>query len=191
MRPHWKDVAQLLTVLSYMVKGLDRDGLDLHFTMSSRRMNEASSTKLVRHVERAHPGGASDIDLSLDRILNPYLEQLMSNKAPRRNWLLPRNFARPLNIYVLTDGVWLPDSDGTRSIKAFVAKLHELGIHNPAKQIGIQFIQFGNDRDGAKKLQHLDSDFATETLCDIVDTEPSTGNVWKMFLGSTNHFFDE
>jgi hypothetical protein len=26
---------------------------------------------------------------------------------------------------------------------------------------------------------------------DIVDHEPSTGNVWKMLLGSTNDTFDE
>lgn len=26
---------------------------------------------------------------------------------------------------------------------------------------------------------------------DIVDTEPSSGNVWKMLLGSTNKWFDQ
>ncbi len=29
------------------------------------------------------------------------------------------------------------------------------------------------------------------TLSDIVDTEPSDGNVWKMLLGATDRWFDD
>lgn len=193
MQSHWKDVTQLLALLSYMVKGSARDGIDLLFTVSSDRKIEKTSTKLIRHLEGKRPTGASDIDTSLDRIFNPYLERLLSEKEQRRKWMLARKPepARPMNIYVLTDGVWRPDSDGTRSIKTFVEKLHDLGIQDPAKPIGISFIQFGNHEEGTRKLRHLDEDFATEARFDIVDTEPSTGNVWKMFLGAIDHFFDE
>jgi hypothetical protein len=176
-----------------MLKGSDRDGIDLFFTVSSDRKSEKTSTKLVHHLKGRRPTGVSDIDTSLDRILNPYLERMLSDMKPRRKWTLTRKSerARPLNIYVLTDGVWRPDSDGTRSIKTFVEKLGDLGIQDPAKQIGISFIRFGNNAEGVERLRRLDEDFATETHFDIVDTEPSTGNVWKIFLGSTNHFFDE
>jgi hypothetical protein len=193
MQSHWADVTQLFTLLAYMIKGSDRDGIDLFFTVSSDRKSEKTSTKLIRHLEGKRLTGISDIDTSLDRILNPYLERLLSDKEPRRKWVLARKSkpARPLTIYVLTDGVWQPNSDGTRSIKTFVEKLRDLGIQDPAKQIGISFIQFGNHEEGAKKLQRLDEGLAREANFDIVDTELSTGNVWKMFLGSTDHFFDQ
>ncbi|KAH8764701.1 hypothetical protein F5882DRAFT_247628, partial [Hyaloscypha sp. PMI_1271] len=59
--------------------------------------------------------------------------------------------------------------------------------------VGIQFIRFGNNFAGQKRLKRLDDNLTVEKAgvkIDIVDTEPSKGNVWKMLLGAINPWFD-
>ena len=56
------------------------------------------------------------------------------------------------------------------------------------QHVGIQFIRFGNDAIGKQRLEYLDNDKLQHYTVpmDIVDTEPSTGNVFKMLLASTD-----
>ena len=62
---------------------------------------------------------------------------------------------RPLNLYVLTDGVWDPNVNVniTGKIAQFVARLQKSGP--PSEQLGIQFINFGKNPGGADHRQNF------------------------------------
>lgn len=63
--------------------------------------------------------------------------------------------ARPLNVYVLTDGKWEHKSDPRRCIQDLANILSAESFDEDA--CGIQFIQFGNDALGKERLDYLDS----------------------------------
>lgn len=62
---------------------------------------------------------------------------------------------RKLSLYVLTDAVWQPKIDLTTTVRTLVRSLEDHKLTN--KQIGIQFIQFGNNPDSTQRLKKLDS----------------------------------
>lgn len=78
-------------------------------------------------------------------------------------------------------------------------------------QVGIQFISFGDDEEGLRRLDELDeynkelrmelyvfnrtfsyTCVVSDSLCcsDIVDTVKSTGSIWKMLLGAIHPYLD-
>jgi hypothetical protein len=61
------------------------------------------------------------------------------------------------------------------------------------EHVGIEFIRFGDDEVGKMRLEFLDNDGLQNYNVpgDIVDTEPSTGNVFKMLLASTDRAWDK
>ena len=67
----------------------------------------------------------------------------------------PAKGPRKLSLYVLTDGVWETRADLQQVIRTLVDNLIQHNHTN--KQIGIQFIRFGNDDRGIKRLERLDS----------------------------------
>jgi hypothetical protein len=159
MLTHWDDVQAVFGVLAKIVKSADPDGIDLHFLASDASYNSKrlwggnSSSKLVNHVKRQRQkiSGTSNITYRLDSILGPYITSLTNAFSLRRGVSV-----RPLNLYVLTDGIWEPGCDPSSTIKKLVDKLVEFQYPKDSKQIGIQFISFGNDRDALKKLENLD-----------------------------------
>ena len=68
-------------------------------------------------------------------------------------------------------------------------------LHAMDKQVGIQFIRFGEDELGMKRLRYLDDQLPKEKerplARDICDTTPANGNVWKMMLGSIDPYWDD
>jgi len=195
MRPHWEDVKNLFKILSWMVKTSDEDGLDLYYSMSSDKVHSKHTRLLLKHLEGRTPQGQSDITIPLGRILYKYLQDLQDDSVPRTRFdrirhIRPAPF-RPMTLYVFTDAVWQWACDGKGPIVDTIQKLDDLNIPNDKKQVGVQFISFGNDRECLKKLKYLDDELKKEYKRDIVDTEPSNGNVWKMFLGPINTWFDE
>lgn len=72
----------------------------------------------------------------------------------------PTKGPRRLSLYILTDGVWQPGCTLVTEIKTLVSLLQEHKLSN--KHIGIQFIRFGNDPRGTRRLQKLDSGLGLE-----------------------------
>ena len=192
MQRHWDDVAHLLRILAWIVKKSDGDGLELYYSMSSDQVHSKKSSVLVDDLKRREPYGQSDISGALGRILSKYQHQLDESAGSRTRFdPFIRHPFRPMTVYVFTDAVWRPNCDGARPIVSMIEKLQSLGIPNDSQQIGIQFISFGNDQTCLDKLAYLEGELKKKYGRDIVDTEPSYGNVWKMFLGSINGYFDE
>lgn len=163
MLDHWNDVESVFEVLAKIVKSADPDGIDLHFTMSDEVYNSKnkwgvnSSSKLVGHVRdrRRKIRGSVNITYRLDAILGPYIAKL-TNAYPRGGTV------RPLNLYVLTDGVWEPECDPSSAVKNLVDKLRRFGYSKDSKQVGIQFISFGKNTEGLKRLSDLDDNLGQE-----------------------------
>jgi hypothetical protein len=153
MRPHWGELQSLFSLLAYMVKASDRDGIELEFSNSKRHYRAKNTTTLAHHVKKTLLSGTSNIEGSLGRILDGYIkDQVLSRKK-----LQPH---RPLSIYVLTDGLWRPDSDPTEVITKTANALRQLGAS--LGSISIQFISFGKDDIGHARLRRLDDELELE-----------------------------
>ncbi|OCL06940.1 hypothetical protein AOQ84DRAFT_67856, partial [Glonium stellatum] len=204
MRNHWDDVISLIDVLAYIVKSTDDDGVDLYFTIcKALRRDEKKTKDLIQFAKDHRPDPQkprserlTNMDHSLASILHQYRERLEKDyqrvRSEESSWFsrVPRP-VRKLNLYVLTDGLWQPESNGVKPIKALISTLESLKSQDD--QVGIQFIQFGDEEEGTKCLSYLDNGLVKNENfeMDIVDTEPFTGgNVWKMLLGAINPWFD-
>jgi len=161
MKPSWEKnehcqgVVRVFEALSYLVKETDPNGIDVLFTVSGKRYtNCKSTTSLVAAVKSMKLQGKTDINMRLTQIFDEYKAKLskpqtkgLFNKEPKT--------VRPLNLYVLTNGVWEPESHAERPIQSIVHKLVEL--KKDRLQIGVQFIRFGEDPLGMARLDYLDS----------------------------------
>jgi hypothetical protein len=153
MKPHWKGVQKVFEALSYIVKETDPNGIDLYFTISlDYEQNSKSTTGLLRMIKTRTLQSNTDINLRLSAILNKYKAALAK---PRSLLLLHNKPVRPLTLYILTDGVWESECNPERLIKSLVEKMIELG--QDKLQVGLQFISFGNNSIGLKRMERLDS----------------------------------
>ena len=158
MKPHRREVRDLFGLLGYMVKSKDPDGIELHFTRECERKDRAKNTgQLLRTLDSVRYDGTSNIRLQLGAILQDYHTRLRDRNSPRSlfNMIRPRRPARRQTVYFFTDGVWQPDCDPALMIKRLVDCLDQNSMER--EQFGIQFIRFGNDRDGITRLNQLDS----------------------------------
>jgi hypothetical protein len=156
MKPYWKEVDSVLYVLAYMLKGCDKDGLDLYFTVALSKHNSKVATGIVQHIRGKALRSTSDAGSRLTTILHDYETKLRRHESKwRPDFLGKLKPVKPLNVYVLTDAVWQPQCDVAEPIRSMVRTLEELRY--PRKQVGIQFIHFGNDPECSAKLAYLDS----------------------------------
>jgi hypothetical protein len=206
MKKHWKDVERTFLTLAYLVKRMDPDGIEIRFTNARRSTKGRSKDRdaLLALLRSVVPKGQSDIALSLGtRILRAYEPKPYKNTNKFSSLLRKGKWG--VNIYVLTDGVW---EEGDSWLDGLVEPIkYLLGKGMALNEMGIQFIQFGNDEEGTKRLKMLDEELrkhgvmkwvncASNTTWltfdrDIIDTEAWTGNVYKMLLGSMDRAWDE
>jgi hypothetical protein len=164
------EVADYVDVLSYMVKRHDKDGLDLYYFNSSERVeNSKNSTKLAMSVRGHKFSGVSSPENSLVKKLDAYSKKIKAyvSGTPEHQphgWKSHLSFGQskapqlpdPLSVYVLTDGVWQlgGHEDLENTIRDLIKNLNAAKCTR--KQIGIQFIRFGNDQAGIERLNALD-----------------------------------
>lgn len=153
MGAYWHEVISLFSVLAWIVKKLDDNGLEMYFTVSKAVKTFKDTKGAVTHLENMSQSTYSNIDLRLQEILGNYQEDLYHQKE-RRSFLRPKSKVKPLSLYVFTDGAW-QGCDGVAPIEAMIEKQRQLGL--PKEQVSIQFIRFGNNMSGIRKLEHLDS----------------------------------
>lgn len=187
MYPYWKSLVTLYSDLIYMVKKkrLDPNGSELQFIMSEKHKERKNTTELVAMVSAMQYDmkGESNFASRLGKILQAYKAKLEKKRH-----------TRPISLYIFTDGRWQSGhgqlAGVARAIQRIVLFLEE--IRAPDKQVGIQFIRFGNDEIGRERLRYLDEDLPKDMNLpqDICDTTSADGNVWKMMLGSINSTWD-
>ena len=152
MEPHWEWLIKVFEALTYILKDVDPNGLDLSFTICRETLKKTKrTTSLVELVKSRSEllKGTTDMNLRLSEILDTYQTELEKPKTFLRKSVLP------MNLYILTDGIWEPNCDPAGPITNLVNKLNKL--HKGRVQVGIQFISFGNNAGAINRLNILDS----------------------------------
>lgn len=154
MKQHWDDVIALFWELAYIAKRLDNNGLEMYFTVSEDIKSFKHTKPAVSHLTSMRQSTYSNIDMRLGQILRKYQKSLEPQKDWKRALGLKSESVKPLSLYIFTDAAW-QGCDAVAPIEAMIEKLGQLAL--PKEQVGIQFIRFGNDPNGIKKLEYLDS----------------------------------
>ncbi|CAO2658216.1 Nn.00g059390.m01.CDS01 [Neocucurbitaria sp. VM-36] len=186
MLQHKLDARKTLEALSYIVKRFDPDGLDMYFTMSKQSdyVHGTHREKLLTRFDNADFDGQSTVDYTLSRILEN------NNKKGWKLFRFRRESAKGKSIYVLTDGKWLGNSNSLCGVPELLERV--VRHINRRADLGIQFIQFGDDEVGTWRLEELDNRLEKRGVAmDIVDTERHDGNVYKMLLGHLSSNWDD
>lgn len=150
METYKQNITTHLEVLGYIVKEADPDGVELYWTMSDEVVKEKNTRPLIEALRRRTFGEVADIGDSLGRILREYQSKLQKfqreQEVYRSRRFIPGlapTAPRPLSIYILTNGLWQPECDAAGPIKELIQQLKICKCQR--KQVGIQFIRFGDD----------------------------------------------
>ncbi|KAF4584314.1 von Willebrand factor [Ophiocordyceps camponoti-floridani] len=173
--PRWREVQTALAQLTPVCTSHDDDGIDIYFM---NHVNGASSNggycgltdpEEVHAIFRSvRPFGPTPTRSRIEHILNPYFTRLHEANDCQD--------IRPLNLIVLTDGMPGPPlrEDGSNPHLPEPAIVHYAGLLDrkgaPSYQVGIQFIQVGNDAGATRALDDLDHLHRKHAIRDMVDT---------------------
>lgn len=166
MKKHWRakegdNIVDLAKALAYIVKESDDDGMELYFTCTGDKRKVNTATEMENQLRSKsmtiNTASTSNMAASLKRITEEYAERLRleRNATGKRQSIFKRpKKLKPLSIYVFTDAVWQPHCDVGQVIDNLVRTMQDLNFDQT--QVGIQFIQFGDDATCTKKLEDLD-----------------------------------
>ncbi|KAJ8294158.1 hypothetical protein OF846_002722 [Rhodotorula toruloides] len=195
MIDYWDETRTALMGVVEACGKYDRDGIDLYFMNNEdRKLENVIDTKVVaRAFREIEPFGSTPTGVVMDEILRDYVERVEDARQTKER-------VKPLLLLVLTDGR-ADDTDlvrGTPSSSRWEAgraltlrtadvivemaqRLDE--VRAPPYQLGIQFIQIGDDPDARAFLQELDDDLKPQLgVRDMVDTTPYGGQITPEFL---------
>jgi hypothetical protein len=150
MELHQDQVRATLEALTYLVKDLDPNGIDLYFTMSDTVGHEKHTSRLLKLFDEV---GFCDEQANMDFALSRILEG--NNK---RRWglsSLTGSSERGKMVYVLTDAKWHGNRDLDGMPELIKRQVVKTGS-NARDKLAIQFIQFGEDSLGTWRLKELD-----------------------------------
>lgn len=187
MYPLWHEAESALAGIVETIITYDTDGVDVAFLNSTHVLNGAKSAHEIRELfQFVGPNGESTpTELRVEQLLSPYIEAC--EKAKKQGQALPK----PLNMLVLTDGEADDGPTLAYVLSGFAKRLDDM--HAPLTQLGVQFIQIGNDAEATAALQELDDEL--QGVRDMVDTTPYQGQITsdfivKVALGSINRRID-
>ena len=158
MEPHRDQVEMVLETLWPIVAKHDPDGPDLYITTDMKKLKPKFDYQMLKELKSRPAKDAPDMRHCFAQIIENYQNQfgIRNIKSKLLHWKdTPSKGPRKLSLYVLTDGVWQTRTDLQQVIRTLVDHLTEHKLTN--KQNGIQFIRFGNDERGIKRLEKLDS----------------------------------
>ncbi|KAA1076881.1 hypothetical protein PGT21_022884 [Puccinia graminis f. sp. tritici] len=174
----WNEAAVAVAGLADTLVKYNSDGIDVYFMNSNEHLRNATSaaevTQLFRTVQPV--GQSTPTDVRVEELLGVYLKRLEEARATNRAPI------KPLNLIVITDGEGDDPDTLAHALAGFSDRL-DLGRF-PLTQLGVQFVQIGNDRDATRFLQALDDELKSELggRRDIVDFTPYQGGVTTRFL---------
>ncbi|QKX62046.1 uncharacterized protein TRUGW13939_09202 [Talaromyces rugulosus] len=189
----WRQTGAAISAIAPICTKYDPDGIDIYFLNhrnwshpSSGYLNVKSASDVEKIFSSVQPGGGTFVGERLRNILFPYLERVktmtQAEKDSFGNLKDPSLDVRPIVIISITDGDF--KDDVTTVVKNAAMDLGEYKAKG--NQVGIQFVQVGNDSSARRALKALDDELAKtpkgeKKIRDIVDTVP-----WKQ--SSKEHF---
>ncbi|KAI8625923.1 kinase-like domain-containing protein [Xylariaceae sp. FL1651] len=202
MQPYWADVKQTAEALTYILKGVDPDGFEIRMTnpgISIKRRNREGLFGHDEHFDRHRPrpdSGACAMENVLSEVLESALKKFIAPSSMFNR--LKHRQIEGVSVYVFTNGVWEgrrregphEEAGGVENaIKTAVERLQKANRMRPS--LSIQFIRFGDDINGARRMRWLDNGIKAITGgWDVVDTTLHTGKVEKMIIGAISDFVD-
>ncbi|KAI4254921.1 MAG: hypothetical protein LQ352_002818 [Teloschistes flavicans] len=162
--PHrWRTVQKVLNKIVSIAVQYDNDGVDVRFLNGyvpvEERTHLNSTEKVMELFSKVEARGPTLMADILDEELNKYMKRYRENPD-----------IKGLNLIVLTDGEPERRQRVDRVIVDYANQLRELHAHK--FQIGIQFVQIGNDAAAAKFLDFVDKKLKNSHKLDrdMVDT---------------------
>ncbi|KAI0008565.1 hypothetical protein F4779DRAFT_618444 [Xylariaceae sp. FL0662B] len=164
----WGLTCKALEYLADAAASRDKNGVDLYFLVN-RSLNKRNATtgqeildQLKKNVIRDN-GGGTFFEPVLHPILAKYMKKL--DKAMADDVDLPP----PLDIIVLTDGA---AHDKSRTEKMLVKTANRLETNGISEsQLGIQFVQVGEDKKANEWLRSLYAKVNVQTKHEIIDVQ--------------------
>lgn len=155
----WQYAQETVVGVTAKMAEYDQDGATVGFFAKNLKLypNITGSVEQVGKLfAEEEPGGSTDTAAALKVVLDQYFADKAAKGAE----------VKPIIVVVVTDGQ--PDSkDELR--KVIIAATQKM---DSDEEIGISFLQIGNDPDAAKFLKELDDDLVSEgAKFDIVDTK--------------------
>jgi len=203
MTEHWDVTCKALETVATIALQHDQDGIDIHFM--NHPEHSAWNVRTANHIRRlfslVEPSGITPTGECLDDILRDYLDRYAASRnaytptSSPTSPHLPTSKLKPLNILVLTDGE--PTDDPESVIVDAARQLEKLNA--PLHQVGIQFLQIGDEPGAREALEELDDVLAAvHGIRDMVDTtryalengEISGAVLLKALLGGVNRRLD-
>ncbi|AFR95509.2 hypothetical protein C343_03612 [Cryptococcus neoformans C23] len=210
----WNQACQAIMEVADLASRYDDDGIDVYFLNNKRVGRELRSSEDVEELFAGlEPRGITPTGMRLEAILRDYMSRLEASQHTGEE-------VKPMNLIVVTDGVFahpvsarlrqlavnpsltriqlldLAPTDDPESVIVTIARRLDRGQY-PLSQVGIQFLQIGNDPEAREALQELDDDLSSEHgIRDIVDTVPFNGEemnaglIIKTLLGGINRRLD-
>ncbi|KAL3481985.1 hypothetical protein BJX99DRAFT_217923 [Aspergillus californicus] len=202
----WREAEDAIAAITPICTHYDSDGIDIYF-LNHRSHTRAAKAGGYQNVTDASgvreifksvsPSGATPVGTRLHNILTPYMRDLGKFTALGRE-----SEVKPLNIIVITDGVFTDDAETV--IVKIAQQLDHSSLQAVPWQVGIQFFQVGDDEPARKYLEALDDELSRrrsyEGIRDIVDTVPWKGDkgkvlnaegILKCVLGAVNKKYDK
>jgi hypothetical protein len=184
----WCEAEDAIAAIAPICTQYDTDGIDIYFLNhrshsfsgcgSVGGYKNVTDTLGVREIFRAvKPSGATPVGARLHQILTRYMRDLSQLTLEGRESEL-----KPLNIIVITDGVFTDDAESV--IVKVARELDHPELHAAPWPVGIQLFQVGDDEPARRYLQNLDDELvkrrSREGIRDIVDTVPWRGEKAKV-----------
>lgn len=185
----WRECSAALASITPICTAHDSDGIDIVFLNARHQpyhSNITSASTVQEIFSTVRPSGGTPTGQRLNEILKRYLHELEQKGEAN---------TKPLNIIVITDGV--PSDDVESVLISAAKKLDKLDV--VAWQVGVQFMQVGDERGAAEHLSGLDDELSRMGggCRDIVDTVPmalgaalTAEGILKTVLGAVNRRLD-
>ena len=149
----WQMVCSAMSYVAELAAREDEDGVDIHFlldhTLSKSNVKTGREIlEVLNKVELNKYGGRTYFEPVLAKILSRYLRRLERSQDG-----ISKEEVKPLDLIILTDGEANDKRETTDRLARTARKLDQLDIGH--RQLGIQFVQVGDDVAASKYLKNL------------------------------------
>ena len=151
MESCWAQADFLLETLVRKIGKLDKDGMDLYFTLGGAQLERTTDykkfkKKMESEAPQQGPGFHTDMESAIGKVLSKALKTMKSTK-------------KDLTLLIFTDGLWqgTENKEAINDIIVSAVKDAEK-INGPYRKrtLTFQFVRFGQDEEALERLQYLD-----------------------------------
>ena len=176
-KSRWEAAKEATGAIARKAAEYDTDGIDVGvFGGSTIKMynNVTGTDEIINKIfSENEPASTTPTGRMLDEVLNKYFDEKAAGKNPK-----------PILVAFITDGQPDDKDHVKRSIVSATQKMDK------DEEIGISFLQIGNDADATAFLQELDDELVSKrgAKFDIVDTKKlnDVENVTEVLLAALN-----